>query len=30
MDDFLRAHGLPPEEPVMSRFGVRVLMSRSL
>ena len=20
-DDFLRAHGLPPEEPVMGRFG---------
>lgn len=30
VDEFLRAHGLPPEEPVMSRFGVRVLMSRSL
>ena len=26
VDDFLRAHGLPPEEPVMSRFGARVLM----
>jgi GNAT superfamily N-acetyltransferase len=30
VDEFLRAHGLPPEEPVMSRFGVRVLMCRSL
>jgi GNAT superfamily N-acetyltransferase len=30
VDDFLRAHGLPPEEPVMGRFGVRVLMVRSL
>ena len=30
VDEFLRAHGLPPEERVMSRFGVRVLMSRSL
>jgi GNAT superfamily N-acetyltransferase len=29
-DDFLRAHGLPPEEPVMGRFGSRVLMVRSL
>ncbi len=30
VDDFLHAHGLPPEEPVMSRFGARVLMARSL
>jgi GNAT superfamily N-acetyltransferase len=30
VDDFLRAHGRAPEEPVMGRFGVRVLMSRSL
>jgi GNAT superfamily N-acetyltransferase len=30
VDQFLRAHGLPPEEPVMSRFGARVLMSRKL
>lgn len=30
VDEFLRAHGLPPEEPVMSRFGARVLMTRKL
>jgi len=30
VDEFLRAHALPPEEAVMSRFGVRVLMCRSL
>ena len=30
VDVFLRAHGLPPEEPVMGRFGARVLMVRSL
>ena len=30
VDDFLRAHGLPPEEPVMGRFGDRVLMVKSL
>jgi GNAT superfamily N-acetyltransferase len=29
-DDFLRSHGLEPEEPVMGRFGARVLMVRSL
>ena len=29
-DDFLRAHDLPPEEPVMGRFGTRVLMVKSL
>jgi GNAT superfamily N-acetyltransferase len=30
VDDFLVAHGLSPEEPVMSRFGARVLMWRRL
>ena len=30
VDDFLRAHGLEPEEPVLGRFGARVLMVRSL
>ncbi len=30
VDDWLVAHGLPPEEPVMSRFGTRVLMCRHL
>jgi GNAT superfamily N-acetyltransferase len=30
VDEFMVAHGLPPEEPVMSRFGVRVLMRRRL
>jgi GNAT superfamily N-acetyltransferase len=30
VDDFLRAHGLPPEDPVMGRFGARVLMARTL
>jgi GNAT superfamily N-acetyltransferase len=30
VDDFLRAHGLPAEEPVMGRFGTRVLMVRPL
>jgi GNAT superfamily N-acetyltransferase len=30
VDDFWRAHGLPPEESVMSRFGARVLMRRRL
>jgi GNAT superfamily N-acetyltransferase len=30
VDDFMAAHGLPPEEPVMARFGARVLMRRSL
>jgi GNAT superfamily N-acetyltransferase len=29
-DDFWRAHGLPPEPPVLGRFGTRVLMVRSL
>jgi GNAT superfamily N-acetyltransferase len=30
VDDFLVAHGLAPEEPVLGRFGARVLMVRSL
>ena len=30
VDEFMVAHGLPPEEPVMSRFGARVLMRRRL
>jgi GNAT superfamily N-acetyltransferase len=30
VDDFLEAHGLPPEEPVMGRFGARVLMVKRL
>jgi GNAT superfamily N-acetyltransferase len=30
VDDFLVTHGLPPEEPVMGRFGPRVLMGRPL
>ena len=30
VDDWQVAHGLEPEEPVMSRFGARVLMSRTL
>ena len=30
VDDWQVAHGLEPEEPVMSRFGTRVLMSRTL
>ena len=30
VDDWLVAHGLGPEEPVMSRFGARVLMRRTL
>ena len=29
-DDWLTSHGLPPEEPVLSRFGARVLMRRTL
>jgi GNAT superfamily N-acetyltransferase len=29
-DDFLSSHGLEPEEPVMGRFGARVLMVRTL
>jgi len=30
VDDWLVAHGLAPEEPVMRRFGARVLMRRTL
>ncbi len=30
VDEFMAARGLPPEEPVMSRFGARVLMRRRL
>jgi GNAT superfamily N-acetyltransferase len=30
VDDFWRAHGLPPEDPVLGRFGLRVLMVKSL
>jgi GNAT superfamily N-acetyltransferase len=30
VDDWYRARGLPPEEPVMGRFGARVLMGRPL
>jgi len=30
VDDWLAAHGRRPEEPVMGRFGVRVLMRRRL
>jgi GNAT superfamily N-acetyltransferase len=30
VDDWYAARGLPPEEPVMGRFGTRVLMSLSL
>jgi GNAT superfamily N-acetyltransferase len=30
VDDWYAARGLPPEEPVMSRFGARVLMARPL
>jgi GNAT superfamily N-acetyltransferase len=30
VDDWLAAHGLHPEEAVMTRFGVRVLMRRVL
>jgi GNAT superfamily N-acetyltransferase len=30
VDDWMRAHGLPPEDPVMARFGARVLMRRRL
>ena len=29
-DEWLTAHGLPPEEPILSRFGARVLMRRTL
>ena len=30
LDDCYAARGLPPEEPVMGRFGARVLMARRL
>jgi GNAT superfamily N-acetyltransferase len=30
VDDFMLARGLAPEEPVLSRFGARVLMRRTL
>ncbi len=30
VDGFWRAHGLSPEDPVMARFGARVLMGRRL
>ena len=30
VDDWYAARGLPPEEPVMGRFGARVLMARPL
>jgi GNAT superfamily N-acetyltransferase len=30
VDDFLQSHGLAPEEPVMGRFGTRVLMVKNL
>ena len=30
VDEWYAARGLPPEEPVMGRFGARVLMSRCL
>jgi GNAT superfamily N-acetyltransferase len=30
VDDWYAVHGLEPEEPVLSRFGVRVLMRRCL
>jgi GNAT superfamily N-acetyltransferase len=29
-DDWLVAHGLAPEEPVMARYGTRVVMARRL
>ena len=29
-DDWLVAHGLPPEEPVMARYGTRIVMARPL
>ena len=30
VDDWYAARGLAPEEPVMGRFGARVLMARRL
>ena len=29
VNEWYAARGLPPEEPVMARFGARVLMSRA-
>jgi GNAT superfamily N-acetyltransferase len=29
-DDWLVAHGLAPEEPVMARYGTRIVMARTL
>jgi GNAT superfamily N-acetyltransferase len=29
-DDWLAAHGLAPEEPVMARYGTRIVMARAL
>jgi GNAT superfamily N-acetyltransferase len=29
-DDWLVAHGLTPEEPVMARYGARIVMTRTL
>ena len=29
-DDWLVAHGLPAEEPVMARYGTRIVMARTL
>ncbi|HEY1650988.1 MAG TPA: GNAT family N-acetyltransferase [Acidimicrobiales bacterium] len=29
-DDWLVAHGLSPEEPVMARYGTRIVMARTL
>ncbi|HSZ35572.1 MAG TPA: GNAT family N-acetyltransferase, partial [Acidimicrobiales bacterium] len=29
-DDWLVAHGLEPEEPVMARYGTRIVMARPL
>ena len=29
-DDWLVAHGLPPEYPVLARFGTRIAMRRAL
>jgi GNAT superfamily N-acetyltransferase len=30
VDEWYAAHGEPPEDPVMARFGARIFMSRSL
>jgi GNAT superfamily N-acetyltransferase len=29
-DDWMVAHGLPPEEPVLARYGTRIVMARPL